>query len=102
MRYILSEMQRCSGEYSTNLHLTGLSNRTLKAVYNNQLTIPKMNPSLNIAALPFPQINPVLLELGPLQIHWYGIGYVVGLLFGWWYSRKLFMKSQLFQPMEVN
>jgi phosphatidylglycerol:prolipoprotein diacylglycerol transferase len=60
-----------------------------------------MNPSLHIAALPFPNIDPVLLELGPLQIHWYGIGYVVGLLFGWWYSRKLVSNSILWRGMNA-
>lgn len=48
-----------------------------------------MSQNLHLAALPFPNIDPVLLELGPLQIHWYGIGYVVGILFAWWYARKL-------------
>ncbi len=37
-------------------------------------------------ALPFPSINPVLFELGPLKIHWYGIAYVVGILLGWRYA----------------
>ena len=49
----------------------------------------------HLAALPFPQINPVLLELGPVQIHWYGLGYVVGILFAWWYSRRLVTNSRL-------
>lgn len=44
---------------------------------------------LPLAALPFPDIDPVLISIGPLAIHWYGLGYVVGILFAWWYSRKL-------------
>ena len=44
---------------------------------------------LPLAALPFPDIDPVLIAIGPLGIHWYGLGYVVGILFAWWYSRKL-------------
>jgi len=40
-------------------------------------------------AIAFPMIDPVLLRLGPLQVHWYGIAYVVGILFGWWYARRL-------------
>ncbi|MDD2624681.1 MAG: prolipoprotein diacylglyceryl transferase, partial [Candidatus Riflebacteria bacterium] len=28
--------------------------------------------------LEFPAINPVLLSLGPLQIRWYGLMYVIG------------------------
>ncbi len=44
---------------------------------------------LPLAALPFPDIDPIALSIGPLAIHWYGIAYVVGILFGWWYSKRL-------------
>lgn len=44
---------------------------------------------LPLAALPFPNIDPIALSIGPLAIHWYGIAYVVGILFGWWYSKRL-------------
>ena len=33
---------------------------------------------LPMSALPFPNIDPVILRLGPVAIHWYGLGYVVG------------------------
>ena len=36
--------------------------------------------------LTFPQIDPVMIHLGPLAIHWYGVAYVVGLLVGWQYA----------------
>lgn len=36
--------------------------------------------------LNFPQIDPVLIHLGPISVHWYGIAYVVGLLLGWQYA----------------
>ena len=32
------------------------------------------------AVIAYPGIDPVLLAIGPLQIHWYGVAYVVGLL----------------------
>ena len=44
---------------------------------------------LPLAALPFPDIDPIIVRLGPLAIHWYGVAYVVGILFGWWYARRL-------------
>ena len=34
--------------------------------------------------LPYPQIDPVALALGPIKIHWYGLTYLVGLSFAWW------------------
>ncbi|MGX1743108.1 prolipoprotein diacylglyceryl transferase [Bosea sp. NPDC055353] len=42
-----------------------------------------------VFAIPFPMIDPIALQLGPLSIKWYGLAYVVGLLGGWWYARKL-------------
>ena len=47
------------------------------------------------SAIAFPNIDPVLLRLGPLQVHWYGIAYVVGILFSWWYTRKLVTTNSL-------
>ncbi|WP_231877347.1 prolipoprotein diacylglyceryl transferase family protein, partial [Oleiphilus sp. HI0043] len=29
-------------------------------------------------ALSYPQIDPVALDLGPIQIHWYGLMYLIG------------------------
>ena len=47
------------------------------------------------AALSHPQIDPVLISLGPLEIHWYGVAYAVGILFGWWYARKMVTTPEL-------
>jgi phosphatidylglycerol:prolipoprotein diacylglycerol transferase len=47
------------------------------------------------AVLPFPAIDPVALQLGPVAIHWYGIGYVVGILFAWWYTKRLVANPSL-------
>ncbi len=38
--------------------------------------------------LRYPNIDPVALHLGPLQIHWYGIMYVVGFAAAWWLARR--------------
>ena len=35
----------------------------------------------------FPQIDPVALSLGPLQIHWYGLMYLFGFAGAWWLGR---------------
>lgn len=51
--------------------------------------------ALPLAALPFPNIDPVLFRIGPLAIHWYGIGYIVGILFAWWYARRLVSAERL-------
>ncbi|MEO6079337.1 MAG: prolipoprotein diacylglyceryl transferase [Steroidobacteraceae bacterium] len=38
--------------------------------------------------LTYPKIDPVALHLGPVQIHWYGIMYVVGFAVAWWLARR--------------
>lgn len=41
------------------------------------------------AVLPFPNIDPVLIEFGPFAIRWYALAYVAGLLFAAWYMKRL-------------
>ena len=35
----------------------------------------------------YPNINPVALDLGPLQVHWYGLMYLVGFASAWFLGR---------------
>ncbi|TPK89089.1 prolipoprotein diacylglyceryl transferase [Mesorhizobium sp. B2-4-12] len=50
---------------------------------------------LPLASLPFPNINPILVQIGPLAVHWYGVGYIVGILFAWWYAKRLASNPRL-------
>ncbi len=38
--------------------------------------------------IPYPQIDPVAIHLGPLAIRWYGLSYLAGILGGWWLLRR--------------
>ena len=40
-------------------------------------------------ALPFPAIDPVLIEIGPFAIRWYALAYIAGLVLGWQYVKRL-------------
>ncbi|WP_043362839.1 prolipoprotein diacylglyceryl transferase [Belnapia sp. F-4-1] len=40
-------------------------------------------------AIPFPIIDPVLVQVGPLAIRWYALAYIAGILGGWWLARRL-------------
>ena len=42
-----------------------------------------------LATLPFPRIDPNLLEIGPFAIRWYALAYIAGLLLGWRYMLRL-------------
>ena len=35
--------------------------------------------------MPFPDIDPVAIAIGPLAIRWYALAFIFGLLAGWWY-----------------
>ena len=50
---------------------------------------------LPLAALPFPNIDPVIVQIGPLAIHWYGLAYIVGILFAYWYAKRLVTDPKL-------
>lgn len=35
----------------------------------------------------YPDIDPVALALGPINVHWYGLSYMAAFLGGWWLAR---------------
>lgn len=39
--------------------------------------------------VPFPEIDPVLIQIGPFAIRWYALAYIAGLLLGWRYLMSL-------------
>ncbi|MBC8159501.1 MAG: prolipoprotein diacylglyceryl transferase [Rhodospirillales bacterium] len=39
--------------------------------------------------IPFPMIDPIMFEVGPIAVRWYGLAYVVGLVLAWRYVRRL-------------
>ncbi len=51
--------------------------------------------ALQLAALTFPNIDPVIFQVGPLAVRWYGLGYIVGILFAWWYGKRLVTNPRL-------
>ncbi len=47
--------------------------------------------------MPFPDFDPVLIQLGPFAIRWYALAYVAGILLGWRYVAGLVRRTDL-QP----
>ncbi len=45
-------------------------------------------------ALPFPNFDPVLIQLGPFALRWYALAYIVGILLGWLYARAIIRSEQ--------
>jgi phosphatidylglycerol:prolipoprotein diacylglycerol transferase len=36
----------------------------------------------------YPHPDPIAFSIGPLDVHWYGITYLVGFVAGWWLARR--------------
>lgn len=45
--------------------------------------------------MPFPEIDPILVQLGPFAIRWYALAYVAGILLGWRYATGLLRNTAL-------
>jgi phosphatidylglycerol---prolipoprotein diacylglyceryl transferase len=48
-----------------------------------------------LAAISLPELDPVALYLGPLQLRWYGLAYIAGLMFASWYMKRLVSNLRL-------
>jgi len=51
-----------------------------------------------LLTLPFPAIDPVLIAIGPFQLRWYALAYIVGIFLGWWYAKRLVGNARLWGP----
>jgi phosphatidylglycerol:prolipoprotein diacylglycerol transferase len=45
--------------------------------------------------IPYPHIDPVLVEFGPIIIRWYALAYIFGILLGWAYARAIINRPKL-------
>jgi phosphatidylglycerol---prolipoprotein diacylglyceryl transferase len=63
--------------------------------------------------IPYPHIDPIALEvgpfhlfgreLGPIEVHWYGIMYLVGFAAGWWLGRyRASRRGSTWSPVDVD
>ncbi|MCX7366342.1 MAG: prolipoprotein diacylglyceryl transferase [Alphaproteobacteria bacterium] len=53
--------------------------------------------------LPFPEIDPVLIQLGPLAIRWYALAYIAGLMIGWRIMRDVCQQPPaILSPVKID
>jgi phosphatidylglycerol---prolipoprotein diacylglyceryl transferase len=50
---------------------------------------------LILPILTYPEINPVLISIGPFSVRWYALAYIVGILAGWYYARIIIASKRL-------
>lgn len=53
-------------------------------------------------SIPFPDISPVALEIGPVVIRWYALAYLAGFLIGWRYVLALLQRAGEGVPRPVR
>lgn len=61
-----------------------------------------------VFVLPFPAIDPVIIEVGPFALRWYALAYIVGIILAWRYMRALVLNDRLWNgakrpsPVELD
>ena len=48
-----------------------------------------------ILQIPFPGIDPVFLRIGPLQLRWYGLMYMIAFITGYFVMKRLAKRRKL-------
>ena len=52
---------------------------------------------MSVLVIPYPAVDPVALQIGPVAIKWYGLAYAAGLLLGWLYIKRLLARGSLWR-----
>jgi phosphatidylglycerol:prolipoprotein diacylglycerol transferase len=54
-------------------------------------------------AIPYPAIDPIIIQFGPFAIRWYALAYIAGLVIGWRYCIALAKRPPLFvKPLDID
>lgn len=54
-----------------------------------------LSAALTQLALPFPTIDPIIFQIGPVAIRWYSLAYIGGIVLGWLYARRMVRNDRL-------
>lgn len=63
---------------------------------------------MSLFVIPFPAIDPVLIEIGPFAVRWYSLAYIAGIIFAWIYMKRLVSNQALWSgeppitPVQVD
>jgi phosphatidylglycerol:prolipoprotein diacylglycerol transferase len=65
-----------------------------------EIPFPRIDPAAFTIPIPDMDLGP--LHLGPFPIRWYALGYIFGLLIGWWYANRIAARPHLFGETEKS
>lgn len=54
----------------------------------------------SVLVLPFPAIDPVIIEFGPFALRWYALAYIVGIILAWRYMRAIALNDRLWNGLQ--
>ena len=54
----------------------------------------KINVKINVIYLSFPSISPVFFSIGPIDVRWYSLAYIIGFIFAWRYAKQIIKKNK--------
>ena len=58
---------------------------------------------MTLLLLPYPEIDPVLIQLGPFAIRWYALAYIAGLVLGWQIMRRVCIQPpKILSPEKID
>ena len=46
--------------------------------------------------------SPILFDLGFFSLRWYSLAYIIGIIFGWWYGKKIIIQKFFPIDTEIN
>ena len=46
--------------------------------------------------------SPILFDLGFFSLRWYSLAYIIGIIFGWWYGKKIIIQKFYQIDTEIN
>ncbi|MDC3154736.1 prolipoprotein diacylglyceryl transferase [Pelagibacteraceae bacterium] len=62
----------------------------------------KINVQINVIYLSFPSISPVFFSIGPIDVRWYSLAYIIGFIFAWRYIRYLSNSNVKYDKSSIN
>jgi phosphatidylglycerol:prolipoprotein diacylglycerol transferase len=76
----------------------------IKVGYDKAMLVEIPFPQIDPAAftIPIPHMSLGPLELGPFPIRWYALGYIFGVLIGWWYANRIASRPRLWGETEKS
>ena len=52
--------------------------------------------------MPFPDIDPIIFQIGPFALRWYALAYVFGLIGGWYYMLSLAPNTSIYEQYDKD